>query len=224
MSRIHGWSAWSGFLVGTQISDIRRHGEHSSLRTNERNGCNGTRNSATEHFCMEYKALIYVKDGQSEKAMQIFQQMQWEEISPDKLTFLEVINACAGHLGVLEDCRLVHEQLIQTGCNSDLFVRVPRLTCMQNLGALRMLGESSADAILRCCHLDHHDTGTCEMWARAEGTGNILTNATGRCAKRLCYVCGGAECLCQCSWAWRGQECSWADHSKWLCVYYLCGE
>jgi pentatricopeptide repeat protein len=72
---------------------------------------------------MEHKALIDVKDGQPEKAMQIFQQMQWEEISPDKLTFLEVINACAGHLGVLEDCRLIHEQLIQTGCNSDLFVR-----------------------------------------------------------------------------------------------------
>jgi hypothetical protein len=38
-----------------------------------RNGCNGTRNSATEHFCMEYKALIYVKDEQPEKAMQILQ-------------------------------------------------------------------------------------------------------------------------------------------------------
>jgi hypothetical protein len=52
-------------------------------------------------------------------------------------------------------------------------------SCMQNLGALRMPGERvQQDAILRCCHLDHHDTGTCEMWARAEGTGNTLMNAT----------------------------------------------
>jgi hypothetical protein len=36
-------------------------------------------------------------------------------------------------------------------------------------------------AILRCGHVDHHDIRTCEMWARAEGTGTILTNAAGEC-------------------------------------------
>ncbi len=42
-------------------------------------------------------------------------------MSPDKFTFVQVIKACAG-LGTLEDGRLVHKQLIQSGCESDVFV------------------------------------------------------------------------------------------------------
>ncbi len=42
-------------------------------------------------------------------------------MSPDKFTFVQVIKACAG-LGTLEDGRLVREHLIQSGCESDVFV------------------------------------------------------------------------------------------------------
>jgi pentatricopeptide repeat protein len=37
-----------------------------------------------------------VKDGQSEKAVQHFRQMQWGGMCPDKFTFVPVIKACAG--------------------------------------------------------------------------------------------------------------------------------
>jgi pentatricopeptide repeat protein len=47
--------------------------------------------------------------------------MQQEGMNPDKFTFVQVINSCAG-LGALDDGRLVHEQLIQSGCESDVFV------------------------------------------------------------------------------------------------------
>jgi hypothetical protein len=41
------------------------------------------------------------------------------------------------------------------------------------------------DAISRCDHLEHkHDIGTCKMRAKAEGTGAISINATGRCATK----------------------------------------
>jgi sulfur transfer protein SufE len=40
---------------------------------------------------------------------------------PDEFAFVQVINASAG-LGALEDSRLVHEQLIQSGCRSNVFV------------------------------------------------------------------------------------------------------
>jgi pentatricopeptide repeat protein len=69
----------------------------------------------------------YVKDGQPEKAMQLFHQMQHEAMSPDKFTFVQGI-------------------------------------------------------------------GTCEMRARAEGTGTISTNATGGYAK-----CGALRMLGVCS-------------------------
>jgi hypothetical protein len=68
--------------------------------------------------------------------------MQREGMSPNKFTFAWVINVCAC-LGALEDGRLVHEQLIQSGCESDVLWIVACLMCMQNVGAWRMLGECS---------------------------------------------------------------------------------
>jgi pentatricopeptide repeat protein len=62
-----------------------------------------------------------VKDGQYEKVMQLFQQMQQEGMSPGKFRFVQVINAC-GDLEALANSRLVHEQLIQSGFESDVFV------------------------------------------------------------------------------------------------------
>jgi hypothetical protein len=55
------------------------------------------------------------------------------------------------------------------------------------------------DAISRCGYLDLHDIGTCAMRPRAEGTGTIPTNATRGCVTKLCYICEGAESMCQCS-------------------------
>jgi pentatricopeptide repeat protein len=72
-------------------------------------------------FAWNQKLSKYVKDGQLEKAMQLFQQMQREGTTPDKFTFIQAIKACA-HLGALQDGRLVHLQIIQSGCESDVFV------------------------------------------------------------------------------------------------------
>ncbi len=52
--------------------------------------------------------------------MQLFQQMQ-QGGSPDKCTFVQVINACGG-LGTLEEGSCVHHQMIQSGLESDVFV------------------------------------------------------------------------------------------------------
>jgi pentatricopeptide repeat protein len=46
--------------------------------------------------------------------------MQQEGTIPDKCTFIQVINACAD-LGSLQDCRHVHEQIIQSGCQFNVF-------------------------------------------------------------------------------------------------------
>ncbi len=67
-------------------------------------------------FAWNQKLTKYVKHGQPEKAMQLLEQMQREGV---RFTFVQVIKACAG-LGRLEDGRLVHEQLIQSGCESNV--------------------------------------------------------------------------------------------------------
>ncbi len=62
-------------------------------------------------FAWNQKLIKYVKDGQLEKAVQLFQQMQLEGMAPDKFTFVQAIKACAG-LRALEDGRLGHRQLV----------------------------------------------------------------------------------------------------------------
>jgi hypothetical protein len=143
---------------------------------------------------------------------------------PDKFTFVQVIKACSG-LGTLGGGRLVHEQFIQSGCESDVFVGSSLVDMYANVGTLRMLQECSTRChilkmrllgqpsylgtlkmlqecstrchILKCGYLDGHHIGTCAIQARAEGTGTILTNATEGCATKVCSFCGGAECMCQ---------------------------
>jgi hypothetical protein len=47
--------------------------------------------------------------------------MQHEGMGHEKITFVQVINACV-NLGVHVHGKLVHEQLIQNGCGYDVFV------------------------------------------------------------------------------------------------------
>ncbi len=80
------------------------------------------------------------------------------------------------------------------------------------------------DAVSGCSQLEHHDSGTCHVWAKAEGTGTIWTNATRGCATQLRYLCGGAECICRYICTGRRQVCSLADHSKRMGFRCLCRE
>jgi hypothetical protein len=72
--------------------------------------------------------------------------------------------------------------------------------------------------------LDYYDIGTYEILARSEGTATTSTNVAGVCATKLCYFCGGAKCIGQCSCTWRGRVYSWVYHSKWSWVGHLCGQ
>jgi pentatricopeptide repeat protein len=65
--------------------------------------------------------MAYVKCGQDQQALKLYQQMQREGMQPDAFTFVGVLNACAGILA-LKEGRCVHEQIIQSGCESNLFV------------------------------------------------------------------------------------------------------
>jgi pentatricopeptide repeat protein len=81
-------------------------------------------------FSWNAKLAQFVKGGQHHKAMKLFQQMQQEGLSPDKLTFLRVLNACAG-LRALDEGRRIHSQIIESGYGSDVFVG----SCLVNMYA-----------------------------------------------------------------------------------------
>jgi pentatricopeptide repeat protein len=87
-------------------------------------------------FGWNEKLTKHVKAGQPEKVRQLSQQMEREGMSPDKSTLVQVINACSGS-GTLEDGMLLHKRLIQSGCESDVFVGSNLVDMYANVEALR---------------------------------------------------------------------------------------
>ncbi|CAK9210163.1 unnamed protein product [Sphagnum jensenii] len=65
--------------------------------------------------------LGHGKCAQGQKALELFSQMQQEGVKPDSVTFVGVVNACASWVA-LEEGRCAHEQIIQSGWDSDVFV------------------------------------------------------------------------------------------------------
>ncbi len=78
--------------------------------------------------------------------MELFQQMQREGMIPDKFTFVHVIKACAG-LGS-KTVGLFMNSSFKLVVSLMSFCAIAWRTCLQNVGALRRLGECSTS-----CHL-----------------------------------------------------------------------
>jgi pentatricopeptide repeat protein len=83
--------------------------------------CNGTGAVQLDMFSWNRRFARYVKVGQHEKTIELYQEMQQKGMSPDNFTFVPVLNACAS-LRALEAGRKVHEEIIQSGCEADVFV------------------------------------------------------------------------------------------------------
>jgi pentatricopeptide repeat protein len=65
--------------------------------------------------------LGYVKCGQGQKALALYEEMQHEGVKPNSVTFVGAINACASIIA-LEQARHIHKQIIDCRCQSNLFV------------------------------------------------------------------------------------------------------
>jgi pentatricopeptide repeat protein len=80
-------------------------------------------NKMASHDVFSWNNMIlgHLKHGQHQKALQLFPQMQQEGIKPAPNTFIGVLNACASEVA-LEEGRCAHEQIIQSGFESDVFV------------------------------------------------------------------------------------------------------
>jgi pentatricopeptide repeat protein len=80
-------------------------------------------NKMPSRSVVSWTAMIlgHVKCGQGQKALDLFQQMQKEGVVPDSVTFVGVLNACASVVALVEG-RDIHEQIIQRGFESDVFV------------------------------------------------------------------------------------------------------
>jgi pentatricopeptide repeat protein len=72
-------------------------------------------------FSWNRRLSRYVKAGQHETTIELFHEMQQKGMSFDRFTFVPVLNACAS-LQALEEGRQAHKQIIQCGCEADVFV------------------------------------------------------------------------------------------------------
>ncbi|KAH9551807.1 hypothetical protein CY35_09G032400 [Sphagnum magellanicum] len=86
-------------------------------------------------FSWNVRLAKYVKGGQPHKTMELFQQMQDEGMIPDKFTFVRVLNACA-RVRALEEGRQIHSQIIQSGCESDVYVANSLIDMYANCGSI----------------------------------------------------------------------------------------
>ncbi len=73
-------------------------------------------NKMSSQDVVTWTAMIlgHVKCGQGLKALELFQKMQQEDVRPNSVTFVGVLNACASVVA-LEEGSCVHEQIIQSG-------------------------------------------------------------------------------------------------------------
>jgi pentatricopeptide repeat protein len=65
--------------------------------------------------------LGHVLCGQQQMALELFQQMQQEGVESDSITFVGFLNACSSVVA-FEDGWYFHQQIIQSGLESDVFV------------------------------------------------------------------------------------------------------
>jgi pentatricopeptide repeat protein len=80
-------------------------------------------NRMCKHTVVSWSTMIlgHVKCGQGKEALELYRQMQLEGIKPDPVTFVGILKACTSVAG-LEEGKCVHEQIIQSGCGSDVSV------------------------------------------------------------------------------------------------------
>ncbi len=109
-----GWD--SDIFVGSSLVDI--YAKCGSME----NACRVFNKMHTRDF-VTWNAMIFghVKCGQGQKALELFQIMQQEGVQPDPVTFVGVLNACVS-LVALGNGKWAHEQIIENGCESDIFV------------------------------------------------------------------------------------------------------
>jgi pentatricopeptide repeat protein len=142
-----------------------------------------------DRFSWNTRLARYDKVGQHEKTIALFQEMQKKGMTPNTFTFVPVLNACAS-LRALEEGRQVHEQIIRSGCEGDAFVGCSLVGMYAKCG-------STEDAQRVFNKMQSRDAVTWTAMILGRGKCGQGPNATRRCEARLCYVCGGGECMCQ---------------------------
>jgi pentatricopeptide repeat protein len=116
--------------------------------------------------------------------------MKAEGLQPNPVTFVRVLNACAS-VGALEEGRHAHKQIIQSGCESDVFVGSSLIDIYAKCGSMedasRVFSKITCDMLFWSAML----FGLLKSGSSTKHIGTILRNATGKSAPHLQNIWGG---------------------------------
>ncbi|CAK9873653.1 unnamed protein product [Sphagnum jensenii] len=123
----------------------------------------------------------HVKCSQGQKALELFRQMQQEDVQPDSVTFMGVLNACAS-VAVLEEGRCVHEQIIESGQKAlELFRQMQKEGVQADsvtfVGVLNACASIAALEEGRCIHEQIIESG----WDSDVFVGSSLVDMYAKC-------------------------------------------
>jgi pentatricopeptide repeat protein len=151
-------------------------------------GCNCTRDLILDSFSWN-RSLASSVAPEYEKTTEVFQQMQHEGMNPNKFIFVHVLNAFA-NLQALEEGRHAHKQIIQSGCESDVFVGSSLIDMYAKCGSMedasRVFNKITCDMLSWSAML----FGLLKSGSSTKHIGTILRNATGKSAPHLHHIWG----------------------------------
>ncbi|KAI5077058.1 hypothetical protein GOP47_0009123 [Adiantum capillus-veneris] len=87
---------------------------------------------------VSWAAMIagYSQNGNSIAALRLFEKMKSEKVEADRVTFMEVLDACAS-VGALGQGKIIHQQLIENGLTSDVRVGSTLINMYSRCGSLQ---------------------------------------------------------------------------------------
>eukprot|EP01018_Ginkgo_biloba_P019235 Gb_06193 [translate_table: standard] len=88
---------------------------------------------------VSWNAMIggYAQNGHAREALEFFHQMQLTDVTPDSVTMVSLLQACA-HLGSLEEGKRIHDYIIQRGFEEDAFVRNSLIAMYASCGSIKI--------------------------------------------------------------------------------------
>ncbi|KAA8519624.1 hypothetical protein F0562_013931 [Nyssa sinensis] len=131
-----------------------------------------------ERSVVSWTSMIagYVREGLSEKAIEIFREMRREGINPDIFTITSILHACACG-GSLENGMEVHNYITENNMQSSLFVSNALMDMYAKCGSMENAHSCLfSDACKGHCLMEYHDWSLAALDRGREIHSHILRN------------------------------------------------
>ncbi|KAJ7539126.1 hypothetical protein O6H91_11G077500 [Diphasiastrum complanatum] len=94
-------------------------------------------NKLPKRDVVSWNAIIggHVRHGHGKQALQLFKNMEEEEVEPDNVTYVVILKAC-GSIGAIEDGILIHNKISRRQLESDVFVGTALMNMYAKCGKL----------------------------------------------------------------------------------------